>query len=84
MTALRLLISPQRQLPFLGVGALSPMAFRNADFSRGHRAIANFERHPKTVTPAAKVKLVRYQHNPTPNWGPGARPQKRRREEGDE
>ncbi|KAI0065367.1 N2 N2-dimethylguanosine tRNA methyltransferase [Artomyces pyxidatus] len=36
---------------------------------------ANFTRHPRTVTPSSKVKLVRYQPNPTPNWGPGTKAQ---------
>lgn len=39
---------------------------------------ANFERHPRTVTAASKVKIVRYQVNPLPNWGPGTRPEKRK------
>ncbi|EPQ58267.1 N2,N2-dimethylguanosine tRNA methyltransferase [Gloeophyllum trabeum ATCC 11539] len=34
---------------------------------------ANFKRHPLSVTPSAKVKLVRYQQNPTANWGPGTK-----------
>ncbi|KII88465.1 hypothetical protein PLICRDRAFT_625302 [Plicaturopsis crispa FD-325 SS-3] len=44
---------------------------------------ANFKRHPQSVTPSAKVKLVRYQQNPTSHWGPGSRPDssKRKREE---
>ncbi|THH17819.1 hypothetical protein EW146_g3072 [Bondarzewia mesenterica] len=37
------------------------------------KAEADFKRHPQTVTPSSKVKLVRYQQNPTPNWGPGTR-----------
>ncbi|KAI0054115.1 N2,N2-dimethylguanosine tRNA methyltransferase [Auriscalpium vulgare] len=37
------------------------------------RAKADFTRHPQTVTPSSKVKLVRYQQNPTPNWGPGTK-----------
>ncbi|KAF9514517.1 hypothetical protein BS47DRAFT_1376523 [Hydnum rufescens UP504] len=32
---------------------------------------ADFTRHPKTLT--SSVKLVRYQQNPTPHWGPGTR-----------
>ncbi|KAH6918541.1 guanine-N2--methyltransferase [Coprinopsis sp. MPI-PUGE-AT-0042] len=31
---------------------------------------ADFTKHPDSVTPSGKVKLVRYQENPTPNWGP--------------
>ena len=48
------------------------------------RIEANFKRHPDSVTPSSKVKLVRYQQNPTPNWGPGAKPGgKRKRNEDD-
>lgn len=34
---------------------------------------ANFKRHPDSVTPSGKVKLVRYQENPTSHWGPGVK-----------
>ncbi|KAI0709326.1 N2,N2-dimethylguanosine tRNA methyltransferase [Earliella scabrosa] len=45
---------------------------------------ANFKRHPGSVTASSKVKLVRYQQNPTPNWGPGSKPGgKRKRNEDD-
>ena len=48
---------------------------------------ANFQRHPEVST-LSKVKLVRYQQNPTANWGPGAKAQsagkKRKRQEGEE
>ncbi|KAF8350673.1 N2 N2-dimethylguanosine tRNA methyltransferase [Amanita rubescens] len=37
------------------------------------RTIANFTRHPNSLTASGKVKLVRYQENPR-NWGPGAKP----------
>jgi len=33
-------------------------------------AVANFDKHPLSVTASAKVKLVRYQENPR-HWGPG-------------
>jgi tRNA (guanine26-N2/guanine27-N2)-dimethyltransferase len=33
----------------------------------------DFTSHPDSVTAAGKVKVVRYQENPTPNWGPGKR-----------
>ncbi|KAF9053718.1 N2,N2-dimethylguanosine tRNA methyltransferase [Hymenopellis radicata] len=33
---------------------------------------ANFTKHPGTVTAGSKVKLVRYQDNPS-HWGPGSR-----------
>ncbi|KAI0670302.1 N2,N2-dimethylguanosine tRNA methyltransferase [Trametes maxima] len=47
---------------------------------------ANFKRHPDSVTASSKVKLVRYQQNPTPNWGPGAKPgaKRKREQDGDE
>ncbi|KAG2054635.1 N2,N2-dimethylguanosine tRNA methyltransferase [Suillus hirtellus] len=48
------------------------------------RTEANFTRHPRSVTQASKVKLVRYQQNPAPNWGPGTKAgsgTKRKREE---
>ncbi|KAI0807501.1 N2,N2-dimethylguanosine tRNA methyltransferase [Fomes fomentarius] len=45
---------------------------------------ANFKRHPGSVTASSKVKLVRYQQNPTPNWGPGAKPGGKRKRNEDE
>lgn len=50
------------------------------------RTQANFKRHPESVTASSKVKLVRYQQNPAPNWGPGAKPaaKRKREQEGDE
>ncbi|KAF5380997.1 hypothetical protein D9615_003984 [Tricholomella constricta] len=41
--------------------------------SKGPSFIANFERHPDSVTPSGKMKLVRYQENPTSHWGPGTK-----------
>ncbi|KAG0707709.1 tRNA methyltransferase [Suillus ampliporus] len=52
-----------------------------------HRTEANFTRHPRSITQASKVKLVRYQQNPAPNWGPGTKADsgtKRKRESEDE
>lgn len=34
---------------------------------------ANFGHHPGATTKSSAVKLVRYQQNPLPNWGPGSR-----------
>ncbi|KAG2157148.1 tRNA methyltransferase [Suillus clintonianus] len=51
------------------------------------QALANFTRHARSVTQASKVKLVRYQQNPAPNWGPGTKADsgtKRKRDERDE
>lgn len=47
----------------------------------------NFNSHPQTVTQSSKVKLVRYQQNPTPNWGPAVKAEsgiKRKRHDRDE
>ncbi|KAL4215733.1 N2,N2-dimethylguanosine tRNA methyltransferase [Rhizopus microsporus] len=42
----------------------------------------NFTKHPKAVSQSKSEGLVRYQVNPTPNWGPKARAgQKRKTEE---
>jgi len=35
--------------------------------------IANFEMHPDAKSESRKQHLVRYQINPTKNWGPQAR-----------
>ncbi|KAG9099195.1 RNA methyltransferase tRNA(m5U54)methyltransferase [Ceratobasidium sp. UAMH 11750] len=49
---------------------------------------ANFAKHPKAISRSSDVKLVRYQQNPAPNWGPGSRPNasgnKRKRDEATE
>ncbi|KAF7793124.1 hypothetical protein EIP86_004233 [Pleurotus ostreatoroseus] len=46
---------------------------------------ANFAHHPKSVTSSSKVKLVRYQQNPLPNWGPAAKAKSgKRKRDGDE
>jgi len=45
---------------------------------------ANFKHHTGSVTPSSKVKLVRYQQNPTAYWGPGTKAtagNKRKREQ---
>ncbi|KAG9027167.1 RNA methyltransferase tRNA(m5U54)methyltransferase [Tulasnella sp. JGI-2019a] len=34
----------------------------------------DFSRHPSLDAISNKIKLVRYQMNPQPNWGPGSRP----------
>lgn len=43
-------------------------------------AKVSFEPHPGTLTRSSEVKLVRYQVNPTPNWGPKPKPNKRKRD----
>jgi tRNA (guanine26-N2/guanine27-N2)-dimethyltransferase len=48
---------------------------------------ANFTSHPLTITQSSKVKLVRYQQNPTPHWGPATKAEsgiKRKRPDKDE
>ncbi|CCM02381.1 uncharacterized protein FIBRA_04476 [Fibroporia radiculosa] len=53
--------------------------------SKEPKVEADFTRHPKSVTPSSKVKLVRYQTNPTPHWGPGKKAGSgKRKREGDE
>lgn len=37
------------------------------------RAEADFSHHPQSVSRSSSVKLVRYQQNPLPNWGPGSK-----------
>ncbi|KAL3895302.1 MAG: hypothetical protein SGCHY_004779 [Lobulomycetales sp.] len=37
---------------------------------------ANFALHPESEAASKKVKLVRYQENPTPNWGPKSKARK--------
>ncbi|TDL24799.1 N2,N2-dimethylguanosine tRNA methyltransferase [Rickenella mellea] len=52
--------------------------------SKEPRFEANFEHHPQTVTKSSKVKLVRYQQNPTANWGPGTKATSKRKREDDD
>jgi len=44
---------------------------------------ANFKRHPE-VSSLSKVKLVRYQQNPTSHWGPGSKAGAKKRKREDE
>lgn len=41
---------------------------------------ADFTRHKEAIPPSKNIKLVRYQVNPTPNWGPKARAGKPKKE----
>ncbi|PFH54319.1 hypothetical protein AMATHDRAFT_72825 [Amanita thiersii Skay4041] len=43
------------------------------------RIVANFTKHPDSVTSSSKIKLVRYQENPR-YWGPGAKPGTKRKQ----
>ena len=47
--------------------------FRMVHADRPPSFEANFKRHPDSVSASSKVKLVRYQVNPTANWGPGTK-----------
>ncbi|KAG9318896.1 N2,N2-dimethylguanosine tRNA methyltransferase-domain-containing protein [Chiua virens] len=45
----------------------------------------DFQKHPESARLTGDVKIVRYQQNPAPNWGPGSRAGgKRKREQSDE
>jgi len=45
----------------------------------------DFKKHPESVARTKDVRIVRYQPNPAPNWGPGSRAGgKRKRERSDE
>ncbi|EJD53010.1 N2,N2-dimethylguanosine tRNA methyltransferase [Auricularia subglabra TFB-10046 SS5] len=59
----------------------SPAAALNAKEAKFE---ADFKHNPKAKTQTSSVKIVRYQHNPTPNWGPGMRPSKKRKAEAHE
>ncbi|KAH0826983.1 N2,N2-dimethylguanosine tRNA methyltransferase [Lanmaoa asiatica] len=49
------------------------------------RTQVDFKKHPESVTRTSDVRIVRYQPNPAPNWGPGSRAGgKRKRERSDE
>ncbi|GBE82152.1 tRNA (guanine(26)-N(2))-dimethyltransferase [Sparassis crispa] len=56
--------------------------------SRELKTEANFKKHPQWMTSkASHVKLVRYQENPLPNWGPGKKAgsgTKRKRDQADD
>lgn len=52
-----------------------------------YRMEVDFGKHPESVTRTSDVRIVRYQQNPAPNWGPGSRAggkRKRARSESDE
>ncbi|KAG0943063.1 hypothetical protein G6F32_007820 [Rhizopus arrhizus] len=68
----------------------NPVVMKNIAENSPARAILNkeptieidFNRHPKAVAESKSEHLVRYQVNPTPNWGPKARAgQKRKTDE---
>ncbi|KAK9695624.1 RNA methyltransferase tRNA(m5U54)methyltransferase [Basidiobolus ranarum] len=45
--------------------------------------VANFNLHPDATPESRKIKLVRFQHNPTKHWGPKARHQRKQAETSD-
>lgn len=44
----------------------------------------DFTKHPDSVGASSRVKLVRYQQNPTPFWGPGTKAVAGKRKRGTE
>ncbi|KAI8926939.1 N2,N2-dimethylguanosine tRNA methyltransferase-domain-containing protein [Entophlyctis helioformis] len=45
------------------------------------KIVADFSTHPNSKTTSRKFNLVRYQENPTANWGPKARPKKAKQDD---
>ena len=64
--------SPTRQLLSKEPKYVLPFVW-SLHFLTCTRSEANFKRHPDSVSASSKVKLVRYQVNPTANWGPGTK-----------
>lgn len=58
----------------------SPARALMAQYSREDGAIG-FELHPQAEPPSRRERLLRYQENPAANWGPMARPQRKRKQE---
>jgi tRNA (guanine26-N2/guanine27-N2)-dimethyltransferase len=52
---------------------ISPNSPAATLLKKSARADTDFARHPDSVTPSSRVKLVRYQQNPTSHWGPGTK-----------
>ncbi|KAJ7774567.1 N2 N2-dimethylguanosine tRNA methyltransferase [Mycena maculata] len=52
---------------------ISPTSPAHRLLEKEPRVEANFTKHPDSVAHTSKVKLVRYQENPTANWGPGTK-----------
>ncbi|CAG8594727.1 14021_t:CDS:2 [Acaulospora colombiana] len=62
---------------------ISPGQIAHQLLAKPQEAEISFEKHPKMFTRSDDVKLVRYQINPTPNWGPKPKA-KRKRDAADE
>jgi len=52
---------------------ISPTSPAHQLLSKPARAETDFTKRPDFVTPSSRIKLVRYQQNPTPHWGPGTK-----------
>jgi tRNA (guanine26-N2/guanine27-N2)-dimethyltransferase len=67
--------SPARQLLSKEPKYSTQLLDRNGDnySPLSIRSEANFAHHPQSISSSSKVKLVRYQQNPTPHWGPGTK-----------
>ncbi|KAJ7452385.1 N2,N2-dimethylguanosine tRNA methyltransferase [Mycena galericulata] len=52
---------------------ISPTSPAHRLLEKEPKVEANFAKHPDSVTHTSKLKLVRYQENPAPNWGPGTK-----------
>jgi len=52
---------------------LSPGSPAQVLLSKEASEDTDFTKHPDSVTASSRMKLVRYQQNPTPFWGPGTK-----------
>ncbi|KAK7014835.1 guanine(26)-N(2)-dimethyltransferase [Favolaschia claudopus] len=52
---------------------ISPTSPAHTMLSKEPKIEANFTAHPDINKYTSRIKLVRYQENPTPNWGPGSK-----------
>ncbi|KAJ6502519.1 N2,N2-dimethylguanosine tRNA methyltransferase [Mycena sanguinolenta] len=52
---------------------ISPTSPAQVMLARENKVDANFNIHPDAQQYTSRIKLVRYQENPTPNWGPATK-----------
>ncbi|KAJ7632658.1 N2 N2-dimethylguanosine tRNA methyltransferase [Roridomyces roridus] len=52
---------------------ISPTSPAHRLLEKEPKVEANFTKHPDSGPLTSKIKLVRYQENPKPNWGPGTK-----------
>ncbi|KAF7363475.1 tRNA (guanine(26)-N(2))-dimethyltransferase [Mycena sanguinolenta] len=52
---------------------ISPTSPAQVMLARENKVEANFDIHPDTQKYTSRIKLVRYQENPAPNWGPATK-----------